>query len=156
MKIHQSNLAGWFFQVVQVGIALMLLVSAHFHFSNPVAFLESVLQYRIINGWFAVWIAAIVPSMQVIISGVLLVTPQQRLGSALAAGLLVLFFSAQLYAWLGGLAIDCGCFGPYSSRISLYSVCFVGALAAAAVALALRPPQIVRRPLDRGAALSGY
>lgn len=78
---------------------------------DPVAFSASIEGYRIIDGSLVVWVAIILPWLELII-GIGLLTPWLRRASTLTmTALLCLFIALHVSAWARGLDINCGCFG---------------------------------------------
>lgn len=78
---------------------------------DPVAFAASIDGYRIISGSLSMWVAILLPWLEIVIA-VGLLTPWLRRGSAILMALLLgLFIALHTSAWARGLDINCGCFG---------------------------------------------
>jgi uncharacterized membrane protein YphA (DoxX/SURF4 family) len=78
---------------------------------DPVAFGVAIDGYRVISGSFTLWVAVMLPWLELII-GVGLLTPWLRRASAgMMTLLLALFIILHASAWIRGLDISCGCFG---------------------------------------------
>jgi len=78
---------------------------------DPVAFSAAVDGYRIVGGSLSIWVAIVLPWLELVI-GIGLLTPWLRRASGgTMACLLGLFIALHASAWLRGLDIDCGCFG---------------------------------------------
>lgn len=78
---------------------------------DPVAFAASIDGFRIISGSLTLWVAVVLPWLELII-GVGLLIPGLRRASAWTIMLLLgLFIALHGSAWIRGLDINCGCFG---------------------------------------------
>ncbi len=83
--------------------------------------------YRLIPGPTAVWLAVILPFLELGVAILLLSKIPGRWSLLMACMLLSMFVGAQGSAWARGLDIDCGCFGGLVRRqIGLESLTFVG------------------------------
>lgn len=78
---------------------------------DPVAFAASIDAFRMISGRLSLWVAVILPWLELSI-GIGLLTPWLRRASGwIIAFLLGIFIALHSSAWIRGLNIDCGCFG---------------------------------------------
>jgi putative oxidoreductase len=113
---------------LNVVLPIVLLTSAWAHLANTYFFLEAVFEYKMVAPIVAIGIAIALPMIEIVLAiGLLL--PYWRKAAYLGCGLMFLvFFVAQLVVVARGMTIDCGCFGSYSSDISVYSVATVGTL----------------------------
>ena len=96
---------------------LILLVGGFFLIAgglkvvDPAAFYESVLRYRIVDG-FPAWMAALwVPWIEVTGALALFLKPWRKAAASLLILLLLFFEGILASAALRGLDIDCGCLG---------------------------------------------
>lgn len=99
-----------------------LIVSAAFilaalpKIQDPAAFTTSVEGYRVVTDDIAVWIALVLPWLE-LVTGFGLLIPQIRRGSALVITLLLIaFITLHASAWARGLDINCGCFNAHESE----------------------------------------
>ena len=99
-----------------------LIVSAAFILAalpktqDPAAFATSVEGYRIVTGNLAMWIALVLPWLE-LVAGLGLLIPQIRRGSNLIIALLLIVFTVlHASAWARGLDINCGCFSGHESE----------------------------------------
>lgn len=98
--------------IVRLVLAAAFILAALPKIQDPVAFAASVEGFRVVGGELTQWVALLLPWFELVI-GLGLLVPQLRLGSGLIIGvLLVAFIGLHLSAWLRGLDISCGCFGP--------------------------------------------
>jgi prepilin-type N-terminal cleavage/methylation domain-containing protein len=99
-------------------IGVFLVATSFGHILDPYKFLHSVLNYRLISGVYAQWMAIFIPWVQ-IFAGIALIIGICRKGAlGIAASLFTLFFLAQLTALVRGLDINCGCFGSGDHPVS--------------------------------------
>ena len=83
---------------------------------DPAAFAISVEGYRVVTANLAMWIALMLPWLE-LVAGFGLLIPQIRRGSNLIiALLLVVFIALHASAWARGLDINCGCFNAHESE----------------------------------------
>ncbi len=117
--------------VIGILIAVVWIQSATAHIGNSYLFLASIYKYRLVGSLTGKWIAMLLPAVQLTL-GVCLLSRIYVGGALLASTILFSFFGTiQLSAWLRGLRIDCGCFGPGASHpIGEGSVTMVFGLAA--------------------------
>ena len=83
---------------------------------DPAAFAISVEGYRVVTAKLAMWIALMLPWLE-LVAGFGLLIPQIRRGSNLIiALLLIVFIALHVSAWARGLDINCGCFNAHESE----------------------------------------
>ena len=99
-----------------------LIVSAAFilaalpKIQDPAAFAISVEGYRVVTANLVMWIALVLPWLE-LVAGFGLLIPQIRRGSNLIiALLLIVFIALHASAWARGLDINCGCFNAHESE----------------------------------------
>jgi hypothetical protein len=115
-------LSTWFFGIV-------MLVAAIPHLDNPYYFLGSVYSYKLVEPGIGQAVVMILPLLQLVLAVCLILRVQVDAASFASMTLFGIFFCVQLFAYLGGLDISCGCFGPqHSSQIGVASLSFVGIL----------------------------
>lgn len=87
---------------------------------DPVAFSASIEGFRIVSGSLAMWVAIILPWLELVV-GLGLITPWLRQASACTmASLLLLFVALHASAWTRGLDINCGCFGESTESLGYH------------------------------------
>ena len=98
--------------ITRLVIAAAFILAALPKIQDPIAFAASVDGFRVVGGELTMWVALLLPWVELVI-GLGLLVPQLRLGSGFIIGaLLVAFIGLHLSAWSRGLDISCGCFGP--------------------------------------------
>ncbi|MEM8867677.1 MAG: MauE/DoxX family redox-associated membrane protein [Verrucomicrobiota bacterium] len=89
---------------------------------DPIAFTDSVIAYRVIDGSLASWVGLALPWLE-LVCALGLLTPWLRRASGLwIAGLLALFIGLHAVAWARGLDISCGCFGTKEGSETSYGI----------------------------------
>lgn len=78
---------------------------------DPLAFATAIEGFHLTSGSLTLWIAIILPWLELVIALGLLTPWLKRASATLVAGLLALFIALHASAWLRGLDIHCGCFG---------------------------------------------
>ncbi|MDR0608663.1 MAG: hypothetical protein LBG58_00960 [Planctomycetaceae bacterium] len=112
----------WFF-------GLVMLVAAIPHLENPYYFLGSVYSYNLTGSGIGQLVAILLPLLQLAIALCFILRVHVDSANIVTMILFGVFFCIQLSAFLSGLNIQCGCFGPqYSSNIGIGSLSFVGTL----------------------------
>lgn len=78
---------------------------------DPASFAASIEAYRIVGGSLVLWVALLLPWLELVL-GIGLLTPWlKQVCSLTMAGLLLLFIGLHTSAWARGLDVNCGCFG---------------------------------------------
>lgn len=97
--------------VARFGIAAVWLVSGWIKFSDPTQTVVAVRAYQLLPAELVRPVAAIFPTVELILGALLLVGLAVRPVAAVSAVALVLLIAVIASAWARGLSIDCGCFG---------------------------------------------
>ena len=96
--------------LVRLVLVAAFLLAAIPKIQDPVAFAISVESYRILTGQAVLWVALVLPWLELIIGLGLLVPKVRRASSLLIILLLFIFVGLHASAWIRGLDIDCGCY----------------------------------------------
>lgn len=100
--------------IARLVVSAAFILAALPKIQDPVAFATAVDGFRVVGGQLTVWVALILPWLELFI-GLGFLAPQFRLGSGFLIGiLLAVFMGLHLSAWMRGLDISCGCFGSES------------------------------------------
>ena len=103
--------------------------SAFAHLKNPFLFLDTVLAYQIVSGYFAVAVASILPIVELGVSVFFFATASRAIPFWASYALFGVFLVAQSFVVANGIEIDCGCFGGVIRRnVGIGSILFVGVL----------------------------
>jgi uncharacterized membrane protein YphA (DoxX/SURF4 family) len=105
--------------VTRLALAAIFIYSAYAKLKDPwYVFAASIDSYRLVPSAATIWMAKTLPWFELVL-GVGLVLGVKTRWLAIVCGLLLLgFWLSMLRAYLMGMDIDCGCFGP-GERISV-------------------------------------
>lgn len=110
-KKASKRLREAFLFVASMLFSFVFMYSANVHMSNPYSFLSHIYSYDVVSESLGVIVAAVLPSMQLVIGVAILFFPTLRSHCFLGATALLLIFTGfQLQAHFRGLNISCGCF----------------------------------------------
>ena len=96
--------------LVRLVLVAAFLLAAIPKIQDPVAFAISVESYRILTGQAVLWVALVLPWLELVIGFGLLIPKMRRASSLLIILLLFIFVGLHASAWIRGLDIDCGCY----------------------------------------------
>lgn len=96
--------------LVRLVLVAAFLLAAIPKIQDPVAFAISVESYRVLTGQAVLWVALVLPWLELVIGFGLLIPKMRRVSSLLIMLLLFIFVGLHASAWIRGLDIDCGCY----------------------------------------------
>ena len=96
--------------LVRLALVAAFLLAAIPKIQDPVAFAISVESYRVLTGQAVLWVALVLPWLELVIGFGLLIPKMRRASSLLIMLLLFIFVGLHASAWIRGLDIDCGCY----------------------------------------------
>ena len=105
-----------------IGFGLRVFIGGYFLYaalpkiSEPLAFATSIGHYGLMPYWMVNAYALIIPWLELLVGGCLVVGYRVRTNAVLAGIMLVMFTFAVTWAVVWGLQIDCGCFGADNSE----------------------------------------
>lgn len=105
-----------------IGFGLRVFIGGYFLYaalpkiSEPLAFATSIGHYGLMPYWMVNAYALIIPWLELLVGGCLVVGYRVRTNAVLAGIMLVMFTFAVTWAVVCGLQIDCGCFGADNSE----------------------------------------
>ncbi len=105
--------------VLRMGLGGLLIIAGALKLRAPGAFATEIANYQLVPA-VAPYVAAILPVLELVVGGALVVGPRAwRRAAALAAlGMLAAFTVAVASAYLRRINIDCGCFGTGGGPIT--------------------------------------
>jgi len=122
----------------KLGLGILFVVAGIAKLRDPVAFAEEIANYQLYPS-AAPYLAASLPSVEILIGAVLVVSPGRstwlRAAALCTALLMVGFTVATSHVLAEGIDIDCGCFGGDSGPVSSSTVARDVALILVAAAL---------------------
>jgi len=112
----EINPKAYLLLIARLVLSAAFLLAALPKIQDPVAFAASVEGFRVVGGALSVWVALVLPWLE-LVTGFGLLIPQIRRGSATIITLLLLvFIGLHASAWARGLDISCGCYGVNESN----------------------------------------
>ena len=105
------NIRAYLLLIARLIISGTFLLAALPKIQDPVAFNASVEGFRVISGGLAIWVALVLPWLELVIGFGLLIPLIRRSSGILISILLIAFIGLHASAWIRGLDISCGCFG---------------------------------------------
>ena len=141
----------WLTTTLRIALALFFLGSGLLKIVDLPRFFQAVLNFQLVEGPPAEWIAIIVPTAEIILGGLLLFNIMAPATLLIFEGMMVAFTIAIGMAWSKGLNISCGCFGKLSADAINYPwrVLFnLGLMAVIGVlfAVAMKRPRYSHKP----------
>lgn len=79
--------------------------------ADPLSFATSIEAFRMIEGSLALWVALLLPWLELVIGFGILTPWLKRASAMIMTALLLLFIGLHASAWIRGLDVNCGCFG---------------------------------------------
>lgn len=102
-------------KIFRIVLGIVFLYSAYSKLRNPLAFSESIYNYRILGMVLSAWAAVFVPVLEAVV-GVGLISGLWVHESLIVTAALYTVFDLMIFqAMIRGLDIDCGCFSPGDS-----------------------------------------
>jgi uncharacterized membrane protein YphA (DoxX/SURF4 family) len=100
-----------FILIVRLVLAAAFVLAALPKIQDPVAFAAAIEGYRVIEGPLVLWVALLLPWLELFIGIGLLVPFLRRSSGLVISALLILFIGLHVLSWARGLDINCGCYG---------------------------------------------
>lgn len=92
-------------------IAAIFIIAGFMKLTDPSAFTQDILQYRMLSEYWSTFVAASLPWLEILTGIALFVRPFRLSASFVIFGLMCVFTVAVALALARGLDIACGCFG---------------------------------------------
>ena len=122
---------------LRIFLGLVFLYAGYVKLRQPwYVFAGMIDNYGVVAPSVSEWTARILPTVEMALGLVLLTGLYRKTASAAAVALLLPFFALMLWAYLKGMEIDCGCFGP-GETLGPKTLFRDGVLLAAAIYLGL-------------------
>jgi len=108
--------------ISRLALAAIFIYSAYAKLKDPwFVFAASIDSYRMLPPGATIWIAKILPWFELVLGVLLVIGFRVRWLAVICGVLLGGFWLSMLRAYLKGMDIDCGCFGP-GERISVLTL----------------------------------
>lgn len=102
------TVSGWLLRVL---LAAVFFYAGWSKLLRPDDFLQDILNYQLLGGQAALWVAVLLPPLELLLALCLLLRATALPAALLVGGLCTAFLLALVSAWGRGLDIACGCFG---------------------------------------------
>jgi uncharacterized membrane protein YphA (DoxX/SURF4 family) len=106
----------WIALIARLLLVAVFIFAALPKIQDPVAFAASIEGFRLVSYDFAVWIALILPWLELVTGFGVLLPQIRRVSAVILALMLLVFIGLHASAWIRGLDITCGCFGVHESH----------------------------------------
>jgi uncharacterized membrane protein YphA (DoxX/SURF4 family) len=112
------NKKTWIVLIARLVLVAVFLFAALPKIQDPVAFTGSIEGFRVVSYDFAVWIALLLPWLELVAGFGVLIPQIRRVSALILAVMLIAFIGLHASAWIRDLDISCGCFGVHESHTS--------------------------------------
>ena len=112
----RSQFINYLIAITRIYLALVLILSGLDKINNLSIFADSIANYKILPVQFINIIAIIIPWLEVMVGGFLLLGIYIKENSIISFSLLLIFTLAVLSAVMRNLDIDCGCQGTFNGQ----------------------------------------
>ena len=118
-RFSRSPLSFWVTGVFRLVLGGIFLVSGLAKIADPVRFLLTLREFRLLPGTMEVFLALYLPWLEFVLGLGTILGILQRTSALLIAGLNGLFILALASVLLRGIEVDCGCFGLLADILHL-------------------------------------
>ncbi len=137
-------------RAIEILLGLIFLVAGVIKACDPNAFYSTIDAYRLLPSVLVLGLAYYLPYLEIVLGLGLMTKVMAFECSCVMAGLVGVFLFALISAWLRGLNIDCGCFGPADSSVGYLAPILRDAVVGAAVLYCIRVNLMPEAPPERG------
>lgn len=103
-------------RIASIILGLIFLLSAWSHLQNEMAFYSAILQYGLLPLSFAGVASEILPFLQVVLAACFIFQYLVPAATRIGIGLLLVFTAAQIWIYVRGGTLHCGCFGAMNDE----------------------------------------
>jgi uncharacterized membrane protein YphA (DoxX/SURF4 family) len=136
-----SVVVNWLVLVLRVAIGGIFIVAGASKVGHAPLFAAQIAGFRILPEAVVAPLAVMLPFLEILLGGYLIVGFFTRVAAWAAVVLLAVFDLAIASAVVRGLTVSCGCFGPNDATVTTWSEVARDAIfVALALIVALRPP----------------
>lgn len=112
----RSQFINYLIAITRIYLALVLIISGLDKINNLTVFADSIANYKILPVQFINILAIIIPWIEVVVGGLLLLGIYIKENSVISFSVLLIFTLAVLSAVIRNLDIDCGCQGTFNGQ----------------------------------------
>lgn len=114
--MNKEVIINYLIAITRIYLSLIFIISGLDKINDLATFAQSIENYRILPSYFVNIFAAIIPWIEVVSGGLLLLGIFIKENSAIILTMLTIFTVAILSAVIRDLDIDCGCQGTYDGQ----------------------------------------
>ena len=94
-------------------LAAVFLYASWSKIQDPALFMDAIRSYQMhLPEILVAWVAIVLPPTEAVVACALVATKRARESAVLVCAMLLVFLFGLTQAWIRGLEISCGCFGP--------------------------------------------
>ena len=136
-------------RMLRIALGLIFLYAAYTKLSESWRlFAAGIASYEVLPMWAVEVLARTLPWFELLVGLLLIVGRWLRVSTVSTSALLLVFFSLMVRAYVKGMTIDCGCFGP-GETISWKTLVRDGSMLAASLFVTVMAFLGTRPPLSR-------
>ena len=136
-------------RILRIALGLIFLYAAYTKLSESWRlFAAGIASYEVLPMWAVEMLARTLPWFELLVGLLLIVGRWLRVSTVSTSALLLVFFSLMVRAYVKGMTIDCGCFGP-GETISWKTLVRDGSMLAASLFVTVMAFLGTRQPLSR-------
>src|SRR5258705_939382 len=99
--------------ILRIALGAIFVYAAWTKLKDPWAlFAMAIDSYQVLPMWAVEWLARTLPWAELLIGVLLIAGRWMRLSTVITSLLLLVFFTLMIRAYVKGIEINCGCFGP--------------------------------------------
>ena len=111
LSLYIDRVIRWFGLLARVVVGAVWLYAGALKLPHPEASVTAVRAYQILPADTAETVAHVLPMLEVVVGGCLVLGLLVRVAGGLSALMQAAFIAGIVSVWARGIAIDCGCFG---------------------------------------------
>ena len=135
--------------MLRIALGLIFLYAAYTKLSESWRlFAAGIASYEVLPMWAVEMLARTLPWFELLVGLLLIVGRWLRVSTVSTSALLLVFFSLMVRAYVKGMTIDCGCFGP-GETISWKTLLRDGSMLAGSLFVTVMAFLGTRQPLSR-------
>jgi uncharacterized membrane protein YphA (DoxX/SURF4 family) len=149
MSSSQSKAVKAVVLILRIALGLVFIYAAYTKLSESWRlFAAGIASYEVLPMWAVQLLARTLPWFELLVGVLLIVGRWLRVSTVATSALLLVFFSLMVRAYVKGMTIDCGCFGP-GEAISWKTLLRDGGMLAGSLFVTVMAFVSTRDPLGR-------
>ncbi len=140
--------------ILRIALGLVFIYAAYTKLSESWRlFAAGIASYEVLPMWAVQLLARTLPWFELLVGVLLIVGRWLRVSTVATSALLLVFFSLMVRAYVKGMTIDCGCFGP-GEAISWKTLLRDGGMLAGSLFVTVMAFVRARNPLGSNASMN--